>query len=233
MCNCRKRGGGGAAPAGGGGCVGPGCGVVRVAPVPLIRATRSAIIVTIPAPTPLIQATRSGPFVAMPAPEPTPQPTPLAGQTPTEEELPTVDTEIWGPHMWRFLHIASQGAIAAISRKGAWDGLLAAMATGLPCPDCRAHYGTWLTTYPLGYVFPDTVMPTKLYSITQSWVLALHNAVNVRRELPEWTAEQVAATEAYRGGRAAAREALAAAAAAGVAPWVIQAGEVVIVRAMA
>lgn len=223
MCNCNKRRGvGGGAPAGGGGggCTGPGCGIVRAVPL----AT----------PSPVVLTTRGigGPFATMPAPAPAPPPPRPVWQMPTEEELPTVDTEIWGPHMWRFLHIASQGAIAAISRKGAWDGLLAAMATGLPCPDCREHYGSWVATYPLGYVFPDTAMPGKLYSITQSWVLALHNAVNVRKGVPEWTAEQVAATEAYRGGRPAAREALAAAAAAGVAPWVIQAGEIVISRAM-
>ena len=215
---------------GGGGCVGPGC--VRAAPpavalAPRSLAPRSLPPVVVAAPVSLV---RGGPFVAVPVVV-TSVPRPI-GKMPTEEELPTVDTEIWGPPMWRFLHIASQGCIAATSRKGAWDDLLAAMTTGLPCPDCREHYGTWYATYPLGHVFPGTVMPTKLYSMTQGWVLALHNAVNVRRDLSEWTAAQVAACEAYQGGQVAAREALAAAAAAGVAPWVIAAGEVVVARAM-
>jgi hypothetical protein len=168
----------------------------------------------------------------MPVPVPTPPPR-QTGRMPTEEELPTVDTEIWGPHMWRFLHIASQGTIAAVSRAWAWERLLTEMATGLPCPDCRAHYGAWLAAHPLNYPFRGTTTPQNLFTQAQDWVLALHNAVNVRRGVAEWTPEEVAATEAYRGGRPAARAALAAAAAAGVAPWVITAGEIVISRAMA
>lgn len=229
MCNCNKRRAAGGAAGGGGaprGCVGPGC--VRAVPPQVALAPRSLPpVVVVPVP-PIRAGPRGGPVVT-PVHVPVPRP---IGKMPTEEELPTVDTEIWGPPMWRFLHIASQGSVAAQTRKGAWDELLAAMTTGLPCPDCREHYGTWYATYPLGHVFPGTVMPTKLYSMTKGWLLALHNAVNVRRGVAEWTDAQVAACEAYQGGRVAAREALTAAAAAGVAPWVIAAGEVVIARAM-
>jgi hypothetical protein len=226
MCNCgaAKRRAAAAAAAGGGaprGCVGPGCGVVRVAPVALAAAA--------PVPAPTARAMRrAAPLIATPTLMVAATPVHPPTRMPTEEELPTVDTEIWGPHMWRFLHAAAEQTGGSLRLKREWDALLEAMRTGLPCPDCREHYGSWMDTHP----FVAPAANAKLHLLIRAWILALHNAVNARRGVAEWTSEQVSATEAYRGGRATAREALAAAAAAGVAPWVIAAGESVIERAM-
>lgn len=147
----------------------------------------------------------------------------------TEADLPTVDTEIWGPHMWRFLHIAAEGCTPGHSRAGVWQTLLDAMRTGLPCPDCRAHYNAWLNAYPL-----HVTLRTGLSRPVRAWILELHNAVNLRRGVPVWTADQVTATfgPVGSGRKEAAREALAAAAAAGVGAGVIAAGEAVIERGM-
>jgi hypothetical protein len=217
MCNCgAKRRAAAIAAAGGGGsgaprgCSGPGCGVVRVVSIPLAT------------PVPSVRTVRSGPFVS-----PVVAPVIAPAQMPTEEELPTVDTELWGPHMWRFLHSAAENTVGTTRRKKYWDALLSAMRTGLPCPDCREHYGTWLESHSFSELPPGA----NLQMAIKVWINALHNAVNVRRDLPEWTAEQTTATYAS-GGSVAAREALAAAAAAGVAPWVIAAGEEVVERAM-
>lgn len=149
---------------------------------------------------------------------------------PAPEDLPIVDPALWGPHLWRFLHIASESSVCATSRKGAWDALFAAMLTGLPCPECTEHYNAWYVANP---VILDARRPNLRVSV-QEWVRALHNAVNVRRELPEWSAEQVLAVYGPEtgGGRPAARAALAAAAAAGVGSWVITAGEAVVSSAM-
>ncbi len=141
-------------------------------------------------------------------------------------ELPIVDPALWGPHLWRFLHIASERSVGGISRKREWDALIAAMQTGLPCPECTEHYNTWVATMPF-----EATEATGLRDPVRGWIQGLHNAVNLRREVPVWTSEEV--TAAYAGlAHAAAREALTAAGAAGVGSWVIAAGEQVIRRAM-
>lgn len=215
MCNCGAKRRAAAAAGGGGaprGCSGPGCGVVRATPV------------TLTAPIPMPRTIRSVRSVVQTT-TPPPPPVRTSMQMPTEAELPTVDTEIWGPLMWRFLHTAAENSICATTRKSVWDALLTAMRTGLPCPDCREHYGAWLDANP----FVIAAGESNLHVVIQRWVAALHNAVNVRRGLPEWSAGQV--TEMYApGGVDGAREALAAAAVAGVAPWVIAAGEEVLRR---
>jgi hypothetical protein len=208
MCNCGKgRRTAPAAPGGGAprGCVGPSCGVravVTPAPAPLVRSA--------PVPRTALRTVVIPTVVA------------AAAET---VEVPTVDTEIWGPHMWRFLHIAAEGCMPCHVRDGVWHTLLAAMRTGLPCPDCRAHYNAWLDAYPL-----QVTIQTGLAGPVRAWVLELHNAVNVRRGVPIWTAAEVTATfgPIGAGRKAAAREALAAAAAAGVGAGVIRAGEDII-----
>ena len=131
--------------------------------------------------------------------------------------------------MWRFLHIAAQGCMPVHRRAGVWQTLLAAMRTGLPCPECRAHYTAWLDAYPL-----QVTRETGLAPPVRAWILELHNAVNVRRGVPIWTADQVTTTfgPTGEGRREAAREALAAAAGAGVGAGLIAAGEAVIERGM-
>lgn len=217
MCNCGKKRAAAAAVAGGGsprGCVGPSCGgVVRVVPTPALTA---------PAPT-----MRSGGRRGMPAPVVA---APTVALVPVVYEEPvTVDPAIWGPPMWRFLHTAAETSAGASSRKPDWDALLNAMTTGLPCPECREHYSAWLAAHPL--VIPSRFVDLRI--VTKAWVLGLHNAVNVRRGVPEWTAAQVTAmVGGAAGGKAAAREALRVAGEAGVAAWVIAAGENLIERAV-
>jgi hypothetical protein len=212
MCNCGKKRRGMAAPAEGGGgtrgCVGGACGGVRVAAVPLTEAA--------PAPDPrgttLVTVTR------------TIVPPPLL------EELPIVDPALWGPHLWRFLHITSESSVAGPSRKNIWDALFSAMLTGLPCPECTEHYTAWYAAHPL--VLPER--GANLRAAVQDWVRGLHNEVNVRRGVPEWTEAEVLAAYGPEvgGGRVAARAALAAAGAAGVGSWVLTAGESVVRYAM-
>lgn len=205
---------------GGGGCVGPGC---RAQPAPVVRAT--------PTPTSLTTAprmrTRGRP---VPVPMSVPVPVPVQ-RTTVVEELAIVDPVRWGPAMWRFLHIASENSAASPTRKGVWDVLLNAMLTGLPCPECTEHYTAWYVSHP--FVIP--ARGANVQVAAREWVRGLHNAVNVRRGLPEWSAEAVEVVYGpgqEGGARGAAREALAAAEAEGVGSWVIAAGREVVARAM-
>ena len=164
-------------PVGGGGCVGPGC-----APRAVVRAIPLAAAAAAPAPAaPLVRA-RAAPRVFV-----TPV-VPVAAAPVTGDDLPTVDPVLWGPHVWRFLHIAAQHCIPSVSRKGIWDQMLGVLTTGLPCPECREHYTAWLAANPL-LADESTGLPGPV----QEWILALHNQVNQRRGMAEWTAEQCAA----------------------------------------
>jgi hypothetical protein len=215
MCNCGKKRAAVVAPPGG-----PPRAVPVAVPAPVVR------------PVPVVN--RSGVLRRS-----APAPTPVVRSPP---ELPIVDPAIWGPHLWRFLHIAAEGTVTRVSRRRFWDALLTAMRTGLPCPECTEHYVAWLAGHP--FVVDRRV---GLTVAARDWVRGLHNAVNVRRGpsslpegsdaalsvggVPEWSAAEV--TAAYgSGGRAGARAALDAAAAAGVGSGVIAAGRALIDRAM-
>jgi hypothetical protein len=65
----------------------------------------------------------------------------------------------------------------------------------LPCPECSAHYNAWITAHPV------TLPPSgpELQLAISSWMLALHNDVNVRNGKAVWTLEQVAATYTDKG----------------------------------
>lgn len=134
------------------------------------------------------------------------------------ETVPVVvDTAIWGPPMWRFLHGAAAAATAGVHRE-AWVALLTALRTSLPCPDCHAHYNAWWAAHP--YTGEQPVA---------DWLLSLHNDVNTRRGVPVWTAEQMVAGYPVDGALEAARAALEAAATAGVGAAAVAAGRTLLV----
>ncbi len=187
--------------------MGPGC-----TPRVVVRAV---------APAPPTPAPRARATVAIAVPTPTP--TAIVG-----DALPTVDPVLWGPHVWRFLHIAAQHCIPSVRRLGIWQEMLGVLATGLPCPECREHYTAWLAANPL-YVDDSTGLPGPI----QAWILALHNQVSQRKGAPEWTPEQCA--EAYRIADPIARndalvDALTSALNAGVATTVFVTGQRLMMR---
>lgn len=135
--------------------------------------------------------------------------------------LATVDTSVWGAILWRALHAASMAADNR-SQIDAWHGVAEALRTGLPCPDCSAHYNAWYNAHPLKFsavVAPTRLMnpmararvrrtaPAPIQATTVGWVLDLHNNVNQRLGKPEWSFDQV--MSAY-GDKAAAKAALQA-----------------------
>lgn len=184
----------------------------------------------------LVAASGGGPPRAVPVPVPVPvvrtapvrsrgvAPVVRTVPVPVAVELPIVDPVLWGPHLWKFLHIAAENTVPRVSRGRYWTALLTAMRTGMPCPECTEHYVAWHSGHP--FVVDRRV---GLTVAARDWVRGLHNAVNVRRGVATWTAEAV--TAAYgSGGRAGARAALDAAAAAGVGPGVIAAGRALLDR---
>lgn len=135
---------------------------------------------------------------------------------PTEPEpidvgLPIVDPAIWGPHVWRFLHVAAALPHSRSRGKAEWRALLEALRLSLPCPECTGHYQAWHRAHP----FRAMLGGRAVQRAATRWVLDLHNDVNRRRGVAQWTAAQVAAAVAG-AGVAEARASLDAAIAAGV-----------------
>lgn len=147
---------------------GPGPSVVPKNPA-LRPATRSAVITFLPAPA-------------------------AAGAAAVVPPLPTVDTSVWGALLWKVLHTASVFT-KTTAHIPLWRNLIKALKTGLPCPDCSAHYNAWVASQSIHFsIIGDGIRTSAL-----QWVLALHNNVNKRRDPPvaPWKVKQVIA--AYEG----------------------------------
>ena len=128
-----------------------------------------------------------------------------AAPEPAAADIPTVDTSVWGSLLWRVLHTAS---VATKTRQHAqlWRSLLSALKTGIPCPDCSAHYNAWIARHGLRF----SVIRNGIRGPIVRWVLDLHNEVNRRTGSPfgSWTVKQVMDTYQDRTAASAALLAL-------------------------
>lgn len=131
--------------------------------------------------------------------------------------VPTVDTSVWGPPLWKALHTAAQFTVGD-QNVDMWNSVLLAMLSGLPCPDCSAHYNAWYrgqfpsvqqppprSMYrPMAMmarrrpppVAPQVVVPVPIHTR----LLGLHNEVNQRTGKSVWDETQMNAT--YGGDKA-------------------------------
>ena len=157
---------------------------------------------------------RQGTPVVVPAPVPPAEPEPV------DVGLPIVDPALWGPHVWRFLHVAASLPPPRLRAREKWRAVLDALRTALPCPECTGHYQAWYRAHP----FRSMLGASGTRRSAMRWVLDLHNDVNRRRGVPVWTTAQAEAAVAGLSG-ADARAALEAAIAAGVGPGLRLAAE--------
>ena len=154
--------------------------------------------------------------MAAPAPPP---PAPV-GPAPVDNGLPIVDPVLWGPHVWRFLHVAAALPPQRLRAREKWRAALEALRVALPCPECTGHYQAWHRSHP----FRSMMGPSAVRRAAIRWVLDLHNDVNRRRGVAAWTPAQAEAAVAGKTA-ADARAALEAALAAGVGAGLRSAGE--------
>lgn len=211
MCNCGKRRAAAApAAAATGGCVGPDCpkGLLSGAQAPPVPAPAPRAA---PGSIPLSYRRRQGAPVVVPtriaeAPK-------AAPAEPVDVGLPIVDPALWGPHVWRFLHVTAALPVTRSRGREQWRALLTALRVSLPCPECTGHYQAWHRAHPFRVMMGGMAVRRA----AAAWVLDLHNDVNRRRGVPIWTRAQVEA--AVAGVSVAdARAALEAAIGAGVGP---------------
>ena len=93
------------------------------------------------------------------------------------------DTSIWGPPLWRILHKVAEVAETDTE----WPSLLVALRACLPCPDCSRHYNAWVDEH---------AVDSGIDGGAKAWLLALHNDVNRRKGVSQWTPDMVSASVA-------------------------------------
>ena len=93
-----------------------------------------------------------------------------------------MDTTIWGPKLWFFLHTMSFEYPDNPNKEiiDAHKEFLNSLSVVLPCKLCRNHYKIFLKNNPL-----DEGLKNKESLI--NWVLECHNNVNKLNNKPEWT----------------------------------------------
>jgi hypothetical protein len=99
-------------------------------------------------------------------------------------ELATLDTSVWGPQLWKALHVAANSSTAGSNIQW-WGTLLNELQRGIPCPDCRAHYSAWYRSHPLR---SSSIIPIRKNASVGQWINDLHNDVNRRMGKPTWSA---------------------------------------------
>ena len=106
---------------------------------------------------------------------------------PPPPSKPVIDTSVWGPPLWRALHIAAVFSDRMTVRHE-WPALIQYLLRSLPCPDCTRHYRAWVASHRFirGNNAPD------IRKQAHEWLVALHNDVNVRTGKPTMTPDAVA-----------------------------------------
>ena len=125
-------------------------------------------------------AAKTTPVVTRAASRTTPTPVPVP-----VPELATLDTSVWGPQLWKALHVAANSSTAGSNLQW-WGTLLNELQRGIPCPDCRAHYSAWYRSHPLTNR-PISIIPIRKIASVGQWINDLHNDVNRRTGKPIWS----------------------------------------------
>jgi hypothetical protein len=104
-----------------------------------------------------------------------------------------VNTSMWGPPLWRMMHILSSVILdyTLLTQEDymkLWEQLFLGLKEEIPCPECRSHVQNWLSKNP----------DFRSRGI-QQYILDLHNDVNVRRGVAQWTIQQVETTYSVGG----------------------------------
>ena len=112
----------------------------------------------------------------------------VAAPVDAPNDLVSVDPTVWGPLLWRFLHIMAEYS-GSPGHMSLWHTLVKAMRSGIPCEECREHFQAREKAFPLRIQH----FMGGIHSSIVRWVLALHNFVAKAtadadgREVRGWT----------------------------------------------
>jgi hypothetical protein len=97
-----------------------------------------------------------------------------------------MDTRIWGPHAWEFLHTITFNypQHPTAEDKQQVQSFFQHVGPILPCPTCRTHFQNLLQQHPIE---PHLVSRDRL----SRWLVDIHNQVNQRLHKPSLNYEFV------------------------------------------
>jgi len=137
---------------------------------------------------------------------------PSAPAAPVQTFPENAEPTVWGPPVWKALHIAAQFS-GTSNHISPWRLVVEAMKTGLPCSECRDHFNARVAQVPLRFSNMFTGFRHNRVAVRTTvinWTTNLHNFVNTANGKPSWSLQEVAT--AYGGDRASriveARDAL-------------------------
>jgi len=102
-----------------------------------------------------------------------------------------MDPRVWGPHFWFVLHLVSFHFPDNPStfEKEQYKAFYHSVKDILPCDNCKQHYKNYLSQYPI-----EPNLDSRMNLIT--WVVQIHNFVNVALGKPAYTLDQALAVYA-------------------------------------
>lgn len=106
-----------------------------------------------------------------------------------------MDTRVWGPHAWIFLHTVTFNypQEASDADKQSIRTFVQSVGSQLPCPTCQVHFAKLLKDYPIEKVWQSR-------DALSRWMVNLHNMVNRRLNKPEYEYDVVRSRyESIRG----------------------------------
>lgn len=98
-----------------------------------------------------------------------------------------MNPEVWGPHVWIFLHSVTLSYPSKPTKtdKQNIENFFIVVPEILPCPKCRDHFRGHYSKNPL----TDEILSSKEKLV--KWLISLHNSVNKMNGKPEMSYEEV------------------------------------------
>ena len=114
--------------------------------------------------------------------------------------LDSVDTSVWGAHLWTVLHICAEFS-GTPRHVPLWRAVVSSLRTGIPCAECRGHFVSWADSHPLrfnnyvGFYNNNRGIHTGVLR----WIVDAHNNANTHTGKDAWTLIQ--STQRWSGNR--------------------------------
>lgn len=94
---------------------------------------------------------------------------------------------VWGWFYWRYLHLIAwyrdKDEPVPVETLERLNKFLKFLFANLPCPQCGYHASAYLQENP--------IQENSTYGALFQWTVSIHNSVNTRNQVPEWTLEEV------------------------------------------
>jgi hypothetical protein len=104
-------------------------------------------------------------------------PAPVAFNVAPELTIEVPSTAVWGPLLWKILHITAHKSGKNANEGATWKNIFNSLKNVIPCSECKMHFVKYLNATDFKLTGPGT--PTFRTYICQ-WLHTFHNVVNAR-----------------------------------------------------